>query len=317
MTGVSLFQTSTVPPPGFAPLPPSVSQASSSSAPAAVSKPKGPSSTVTLPVSIPLLPHLGGRTDFLTNPIQASHLEDLDEEIDADLKRIASSVIQKHTPGTKHAHNEDIDNNDDTEDADSSILEDLDDPANAPPKRGSKARSLAKSGPMHWLPEEIDVVHQNRYKKDRDEMIDYRRNYLTEEDKTKFNLKNHVKYMDMITSKPDITQDVVFTKEKGRVYFAEVCKILTDLYNQGLLTPLQPVPSSKRFPDKIAIAIEYIMVVVAHPSGQNIADDDPNGVWLHMLDGLVGPAYQEGTGVMSQDMYGWSYGNNSRVLSLL
>ena len=195
-----------------------------------------------MPVSIPLLPHPSGRTDFLTDPIQAGHLEGLDEEIDTDLKRITGSVARKHTPGTKCAHDKDIDDDDDAEDADGSILKDLHNPAPAPLKRGGKARSPAKSGPMCWPPKEIDVVCQNRYKKDRDEMIEYRQNYLTEEDKTKFNLKNHVKYMDMIKSKPGITQDVVFTKEKGRVYFAEMRKISTDLYDQGLLTPLQPVP---------------------------------------------------------------------------
>ena len=215
-------------------------------------------------------------------------MRDLDEEVDADLKRIAGSVAQKHTPGTKRAHDKDIDDDNDAEDGDGSILEDLDDPAPVPPKRGSKARNSAKSGLACWPPEEIDVVRQNRYKKDRDKMIEYRRNYLSDEDKTKFNLKNHIKYMDMIKSKPGITQDVVFTKEKGWVYFTEECKISTDLYDQGLLTPLQPVPGSKRFPDKAAVAIEYIMVVVACPSGQNITYDDPDSFSHTCLIGLWG-----------------------------
>ena len=210
---------------------------------------KGPGSAATVPVSIPLLGHPGGRTDFLTNPIQAGHLGDPDEEVDADLKRIAGSVARKHTPGTKHTHDEDIDNDDDnTEDGNSSILEDLDDSMPVPTKRGGKARSPTKLDPACWPPKEIDVVCQNRYKKDRDEMVKYRQNYLSDKDQGKFNLKNHSKYMEIIMSKPSMTQDVVFTKEKGRVYFTEKHKISTDLYNQGLLTPLQPVPGSKWFP---------------------------------------------------------------------
>ena len=80
----------------------------------------------------------------------------------------------------------------------------------------------------------------------------------------------------------------MFTKEKGQVYFAEKRKISTDLYDQGLLTPLPPVPGSKQFPDKAAMAIEYIMVIVARPSSQNIADDDPDSFGRTCLMGLWG-----------------------------
>ena len=86
-------------------------------------------------------------------------------------------------------------------------------------------------------------------------MKDYHWNYLTETDKKTFNLKNHSKYLDIILSKPGITQDVVFTKEAGWTYFAKKCKIPTDLYDQGLLTPLPTVPGSKWFLDKEVMAI--------------------------------------------------------------
>ena len=66
-------------------------------------------------------------------------------------------------------------------------------------------------------------------------------------------------------------QDVVFTVEQGRVYLAQTRKVLTDLYNQGVLTPLPALPRSKQFPDKEVVAVIYIMVIVAHPSTQNIA----------------------------------------------
>ena len=188
-TRVSLFQTSTAPPPGFAPLPPSVSLASSSSAPApgvrplptsvslastssapaAVLTPKGSGLAITLPVSISLLGYPSGRTDFLTDPIQASNLEDLDEEVDDDLKRLAGSIARKHTPGSKCAHDEDIDGDDEAEDGDGSMFEDLDEPVPVPAKKGGKAKSPAKSGPALWPPEEVDVVGQNRYRMDQPE----------------------------------------------------------------------------------------------------------------------------------------------------
>ena len=82
-------------------------------------------------------------------------------------------------------------------------------------KRSVKAKSPAKSGPMNWPPAEVDVVSQNRYATDRPKMKDYRCNYLSSVDKKTFNLKKHSKYLNIILSKPGITQDVVFTVEQG------------------------------------------------------------------------------------------------------
>ena len=131
-------------------------------------------------------------------------------------------------------------------------------------------------------------MRQNRYAIDRPEMRDYHQNYLSDTDQKTFNLKNHSKYLDIILSKPGITQDVVFMPEAGRTYFAEKRKVPTDLYDQGLLTPLPAVPGSKRFPDKEVVAIAYIMVIVARPNGQNIANNDLDGFGRMCLMGLGG-----------------------------
>ena len=155
-------------------------------------------------------------------------------------------------------------------------------------KRSGKAKSPTKSSPINWPPAEIDVMCQNRYAVDQLEMRDYRQNYLRGVDQKTFNLKNRFKYLDIILAKPGITQDVVFTVERGRAYFAEVRQVSTNLYDQGVLTPLPVVPGSKQFPDKEVMAIVYIMVIVAHQSSQNIADDDPNGFGHTYLMGLWG-----------------------------
>ena len=119
-------------------------------------------------------------------------------------------------------------------------------------------------------------------------MRDYRRNYLMAVNQKTFNLKNHSKYLDIILAKPGITQDVVFTVEKGWAYFTEMRKVPTDLYDQGVLTPLPASPGSKWFPDREVMAIIYVMVIVACPSGQNIADNDPDGFGHMCLMGLWG-----------------------------
>ena len=131
-------------------------------------------------------------------------------------------------------------------------------------------------------------MRQNRYAADRPKMRDYHRNYLTVVIQKTFNLKNHSKYLDIILAKPGITQDVVFTVEKGRKYFAKMQNVSVDLYDQGVLTPLPTSPGSKWFPDKEVVAVIYIMVIVAHPSGQNITDNNPDGFGRTCLMGLWG-----------------------------
>ena len=187
--------------------------------------------------------------------------EEGDVRLDEDLRKMARDVSLKQMAGSKHVHDED----EEAKDGDSSMFEDLDKPLPAPTKRSGKAKSPTKSGPISWPPAEIDGMCQNRYAVDRPEMRDYRQNYLMQTDKKTFNLKNHSKYLDIILSKPGITQDVVFMPEAGQAYFAEKCKVPTDLYDQGLLMPLPAVPGSKRFPDKEVIAIIYVMVIVAVP----------------------------------------------------
>ena len=131
---------------------------------------------------------------------------------------------------------------------------------------------------MNWPPAEVDIVRQNRYAVDRSEMRDYRRNYLMAVDQKMFNLKNHSKYLDIILAKPGIMQDVVFTVEKGRAYFTKTCKVLTDLYDQGVLTPLPASPGSKRFLDKEVMAVIYVMVIVARPAAKALPTMTPTAL---------------------------------------
>ena len=215
-------------------------------------------------------------------------MADLDEELDKDLRKMTWDVSHKQMAGSKRIHDEDVDKDEEAEDGNGSMFEDLDEPLPAPVKRSGKAKSPTKSGPVNWLPAEVDIMRQNRYAMDRSEMRDYRRNYFTAVDQKTFNLKNHSKYLDIILAKPGIMQDVVFTVEKGWAYFTEMCKAPTDLYNQGVLMPLPASPGSKQFPDREVMAVVYVMVIMACPSGQNIADNDPDGFSHTCLMGLWG-----------------------------
>ena len=216
VTGVSLFPTSLPPPHGFKMLPTSIRVTSTSSAPAAASTLKASTSGIALPISIPLMGHPGGRSDFLTDAFQAGNLADLDDKLNEDLRKMARDVSHKQMARSKCVHDKDIDKDEEGDDSDGSMFKDLDEPLPAPAKRSGKAKSPAKSGHVNWLPAEVDIVCQNRYAVDLSEMRDYHRNYLTAVNQKTFNLKNHSKYLDIILARPGITQDVVFTVEKGR-----------------------------------------------------------------------------------------------------
>ena len=89
-------------------------------------------------------------------------------------------------------------------DSNSSMFEDLDEVAPPAMRKTGKAKSPAKLGPMRWPSAEVDGMCQNRYAMDRPEMRDYQQNFLSETEKTTFNLKNHSKYLDIILSKPGV-----------------------------------------------------------------------------------------------------------------
>ena len=79
-------------------------------------------------------------------------------------------------------------------------------------------------------------------------------------------------------------------------------KVPTNLYDQGVLMPLPASPGSKWFLDKEVVAIIYVMVIVACPNGQKIADNDPDGFGCTCLMGLWGFHTEKVTAAMPQDM---------------
>ena len=141
VTGVSLFSTSIAPTPGFKVLPASVHVTSTSSAPAAASTAKASTYGIALAISIPLMGHPGGRSDFLTDAFQAENVADLDEDLDEDIRKLARDVSHKQITGTKCVHDDKIDKDKEGDDNNRSMFEDLDKLPPAPVKRSRKAES--------------------------------------------------------------------------------------------------------------------------------------------------------------------------------
>ena len=157
VTGVSLFPSSLPPPPGFKMLPTSACMTSTSSAPAAASTPTASTSRINLSISIPLAGHPGGRSDFLINAFHAGNLADVDDKLNKDLRKMAGDVSHKQMARSKRAYDED----EEGDDGDGSMFKDLDEPQPTSTKRSSKAKSPTKSGPVNWLPAEVDVMCQS------------------------------------------------------------------------------------------------------------------------------------------------------------
>ena len=146
--------------------------ASTSSAPATTSMLKASGAHASVPVSIPIAPSPGGRTGFLTDPIQvskhtlASTLAGLDEEgdtrVDKEIKQIAREVTRKHGPhpGEKCGHN-----GEEQSDGDGYLFKDLDAVADVPTtKKTVKAKSPAKSGPTmdKWTVMDLEAMRKDR-----------------------------------------------------------------------------------------------------------------------------------------------------------
>ena len=216
-------------------------------------------------------------------------------DVDEEAETMTDEVLRKIATGTECFYDDNFDEEEEGQDGDGSVFEDLDELAPVLLRKPGKAKSLTKLGPMHWPPAEVDIVCQNRYALDWPETKDYRQNYLSETDKTSFNLKNQSKYLDIILLKAGITQDAWRN-------------IPTTLYDQGLPTPLPAVPGSQRFPDKEVMAIVYVMVVVAHPSSQNVANNDPDG---------FGHTCLMGSAAVPQDVFRRSQQDNGGVLPVL
>ena len=99
-------------------------------------------------------------------PSKQGTLADLDEDLDEDLRKMVGMSPVNRWLELNASKMRDIDKDEEGDDGDGSMFEDLDKPPLAPVKRPGKAKSSTKSGPMNWLPAEVDIVHQNRYAMD-------------------------------------------------------------------------------------------------------------------------------------------------------
>ena len=94
-----------------------------------------------------------------------------------------------------------------------SSVEDLDAKGVRPKKKGSTpTKASAVSHPSQWAEEDIDVVHQTRYKKDLQHFQTYHRNKIDPGDMASINTKDHSAYIEVAQADPgSVSRKSVFS----------------------------------------------------------------------------------------------------------
>ena len=85
-----------------------------------------------------------------------------------------------------------------------SSVEDLDAKGACPKKKGSTPTKALGSHPSQWTDEDIDVVHQTRYKTDLQHFQTYRLNKIDPGDMARINTKDHSAYIEVARADPGL-----------------------------------------------------------------------------------------------------------------
>ena len=176
-----------------------------------------------------------------------------------------------------------------------SSVEDLDAKGACPKKKGSTPTKASGSHPSQWTDEDIDVVHQTRYKMDLQHFQTYRLNKIDPGDMASINTKDHSAYIEVVRTDPgSVIRKSVFSiaayhevlKRKG----GDVSR-----FDKEVDTKFKKGPRGSRAPDTEKVAIKWVMLVCQCENGVNVKYSDSDGfgrpgtmgLWdLHSSDAL-------------------------------
>ena len=178
-----------------------------------------------------------------------------------------------------------------------SSVEDLDAKNARPKKKGSTPTKASASGshPSQWTEEDIDVVHQTRYKVDLQRFENYRINKIDPGDINSINTKDHSAYIEVARVDPGsvirksvfsvVAYHAVLKKKGGDI--ARFDKDVDAMFKKG--------PQGSRAPNTDKVAIDRVMLVCQRENGVNVKYSDSDGfgrpgmmgLWdLHSSDAL-------------------------------
>ena len=160
-----------------------------------------------------------------------------------------------------------------------SSVEDLDAKSTRPKKKGSTPTKASASGshPSQWTDEDIDIVHQTRYKTDMKRFQTYRLNKIDPGDLASINTKDHSKYIEVVWADPgSVIPKSIFSVAAYRAVLKRKGGDVSQ-FDKEVGTMFKKGPGGSRAPDTEKVAIDRVMLVCQCENGINVKYSDSDG----------------------------------------
>ena len=209
--------------------------------------------------------------------------EDVGDKLEIDpeevqmLKQIIKSAAGGQPPtATKSGDKQGSTYLDGGSDLSDSSGEDLDASRGAQAKKNTSTPTKALH-PNQWSEDDIDIVHQIRYKTDLQHFQTYRTNKIDPADLASINTRDHSAYLEVAWVDPgSVIKKSVFSMV---VYHATLKQQggNTSKFDKEVGTNFKKGAKGSWAPDSEKVPIDQVMVVCQHENGVNIAYSDPDG----------------------------------------
>ena len=148
--------------------------------------------------------------------------------------------------------------------------------------RGARAKKKMSmptkaSHPNQWSEDDIDIVHQIRYKTDLQRFQTYHTNKIDPADLASINTRDHSAYLEVARADPRLVI------KKSVFSVAAYCATLkqqggnTSKFDKEVGTNFKKGAKGSQAPDSEKVPIDWVMLVCQRQNGVDIAYSDPNG----------------------------------------
>ena len=154
--------------------------------------------------------------------------------------------------------------------------EDLDASRGARAKKKMSTPTKA-SHPNQWSEDDIDIVHQIRYKRDLQQFQTYRTNKIDPADLASTNTRDHSAYLEVARADPgSVIKKSVFSMAAYRATLKQQCGN-TSKFDKEVGTNFKKGAKGSQAPDSEKVPIDRVMLVCQCENGVDVAYSDPDG----------------------------------------
>ena len=157
-----------------------------------------------------------------------------------------------------------------------SSSEDLDASRGAQAKKKTSTPTKALH-PNQWSEDDIDIVHQIRYKMDLQRFQTYRTNKIDPTDLTSINTRDHSAYLEVAWADPG---SVIKKSLFSMVAYGATLKQQggdTSKFDKDVGTNFKKGAKGSQAPDSEKVPIDWVMLVCQRENGVDVAYSDPDG----------------------------------------